>query len=123
MQILSLQTDDRNATMTLELADGSHRQLAYTQLRAACRCAECMAIKLRGGSIPAEGVTLIALQPIGSNALNLKFSDAHERGIYPLAYLVELSVSTGETLDAALVEAAAQAARRAAENAGRIIVP
>jgi len=52
-----------------------------------------MAIKLRGGSISGEGVALKALQPIGSNALNLHFSDGHERGIYPLAYLVELAAS------------------------------
>lgn len=92
MHILSLQTDDRAATMILELDDGSHRPLHYAQLRAACRCAECMALKLKGGQIKTQGVALQTLKPIGNNALNLHFSDGHERGIYPLAYLVELTM-------------------------------
>ncbi|MFT3734987.1 MAG: DUF971 domain-containing protein [Rhodocyclaceae bacterium] len=91
MQILSLQTDDRVATMFLELDDGSRRPLPYTRLRAACRCAECMALKLKGGHIPTDGVALQTLKPIGTNALNLAFSDGHERGIYPLSYLIELT--------------------------------
>jgi DUF971 family protein len=91
MQILSIQTDDTKGIMTLELEDGTHRDLSYKRLRTACRCAECTALQRGGGTIDGGGVSLQTLQPVGAHALNLHFSDGHSRGIYPLPYLVELA--------------------------------
>lgn len=92
MQILSIRTDDTQAIMSLELDDGSLRDLTYPQLRTACRCAECIALQRRGGALDGTGVALETLAAVGSNALNLHFSDGHQRGIYPLEYLVELAL-------------------------------
>jgi DUF971 family protein len=58
------------------------------RLRAACRCAECKAAALQGEiHRPPAGVNLAAAEPVGLYALNLRFSDGHERGIYPWALL------------------------------------
>ncbi|MDB5814136.1 MAG: hypothetical protein JWN23_1253 [Rhodocyclales bacterium] len=91
MQILSIQTDDTRAIMSLQFDNGTQSELSYSRLRAACRCAECTALQRAGGVIVSSGVTLQTIQAVGSGALNLHFSDGHARGIYPLPYLIELS--------------------------------
>jgi DUF971 family protein len=42
---------------------------------------------------PPAGVNLAAAEPVGQYALNLRFSDGHERGIYPWALLRELATT------------------------------
>lgn len=78
----------------LELAfdDGVHKTLSGALLRSACRCAGCESAR-RGGAPPetAAGVRLHDLQLMGGSAVQLRFSDGHERGIYPWAYLYELA--------------------------------
>jgi DUF971 family protein len=93
MQILAIRTDDAEGILSLDLDDGSQGALSYMRLRKACRCAECTALQRRGGNVDATEVALKAIEPIGSNALNLHFSDGHTRGIYPLPYLVELATA------------------------------
>jgi DUF971 family protein len=93
MQIIAIRKDDAKGILSLDLDDGTQGELSYASLRRACRCAECTALQRRGGSIEAAGVALTAIEPIGSNALNLHFSDGHSRGIYPLPYLIELAAT------------------------------
>jgi DUF971 family protein len=71
--------------------DGRRATLAAGSLRSACRCASCRAAERRGAPvIPAPDLTVCAVAPIGAYAAQLRFSDGHDRGIYPLPYLVEL---------------------------------
>jgi DUF971 family protein len=57
-------------------------------LRAACRCADCVARARRGeAAAPAREVALVDARALGHYALQLVFSDGHERGIYPWALL------------------------------------
>lgn len=81
----------------IELAwgDGARARLPYAGLRAACRCAECVSLRRQTGSNPviAPDTLLTAISPVGETGLQLHFSDGHERGIYPWAYLRELSLS------------------------------
>ena len=82
------------ATGALELAfdDGLHRTLSGARLRQACRCAGCEHTRRRGGSPDVTpDVRLCDLHPMGASAVQLRFSDGHERGIYPWAYLHELA--------------------------------
>ena len=66
--------------------------LGAAELRAACRCAACRAAALRGEPhVPAPQVRLTGAAPVGSYALQLLFSDGHERGIYPWPLLRELA--------------------------------
>ena len=40
----------------------------------------------------AQDIALTTITPVGETGLQLHFSDGHERGIYPWAYLRELSL-------------------------------
>lgn len=66
--------------------------LAALALRAACRCGACRARAAREER-PDDGVQLTGAAPVGVYALQLLFSDGHDRGIYPWSLLHELSLS------------------------------
>ena len=77
--------------LRLHWADGEV-VLDASRLRAACRCAGCRSAALRGEVVVVRAdVDLMAAEPVGQYALNLRFSDGHERGIYPWALLRELA--------------------------------
>jgi DUF971 family protein len=61
-------------------------------LRAHCRCATCLAAARRGEPPALDpGLTLADAIPVGHYAVQLRFSDGHERGIYPWDYLQALA--------------------------------
>ena len=61
-------------------------------LRAACRCADCRRERIDRDAVPDTGDTTIAeVRLVGDHALNITFSDGHDRGIYPWSYLRELA--------------------------------
>jgi DUF971 family protein len=71
------------AALVLRWDDGE-RTLSAPALRAHCRCAPCQAARLRGAVPAADAdVRLVDARPVGHYALQLVFSDGHERGIYP----------------------------------------
>jgi DUF971 family protein len=79
--------------LRLHWADGE-ALIEASRLRAACRCATCKAAAVQGQmQWPPAGVNLAAAEPVGQYALNLRFSDGHERGIYPWALLRELATT------------------------------
>ncbi|MBF8724204.1 gamma-butyrobetaine hydroxylase-like domain-containing protein [Pseudomonas guariconensis] len=64
--------------------------VSHARLRGACPCSQCRAAALRGGiALVREDVRVVrvALQGYG---VQLVFSDGHDRGIYPWAYLHSL---------------------------------
>jgi DUF971 family protein len=72
--------------------DGLRVRLASMDLRAACRCAGCESQRRAGRPpVPPAGTRLTELKPIGEFGLQLCFSDGHDRGIYPWAFLHVLS--------------------------------
>lgn len=78
------------AALLLRWSDGEAK-LSATRLRAVCRCGGCRART----SIPAC-VELVDAVPVGRYALNLAFSDGHDRGIYPWVWLRELASATDQ---------------------------
>lgn len=75
-------------------SDGRRSAIGHRALREACRCASC---RRQGGTVgAAQTVELLEIMPFGPNAVRLRFSDGHERGIYPFAYLRELTDATGD---------------------------
>lgn len=78
-------------SLTLHWDDGIGTIAAAT-LRAHCRCALCQSARLRGHlAVPAgDEVLLVDALPVGHYALQLRFADGHERGIYPWQALREL---------------------------------
>jgi DUF971 family protein len=66
----------------------------FAELRRACRCADCTAKRRVCRSIEAaDDIDIVAIQPLGAGALQLVFSDGHERGIYPWPYLIEIALT------------------------------
>jgi DUF971 family protein len=67
-------------------------RLKAAHLRSQCRCASCKQLALQGTPVTASaGIQLTNASPVGSYAVQLHFSDGHERGIYPWSYLRELA--------------------------------
>lgn len=86
-----------NATLILQWND-MKAQLDGSLLRAACRCAQCrferhQADIAADAALPVADGRQLALVGVSSMGygLQLKFSDGHDRGIYPWAYLRELA--------------------------------
>jgi DUF971 family protein len=76
--------DLRAGSLRLTWAGGASSSLPTARLRAACRCGGCRAEALRGRPpVPEAGLALTGASPVGQYALQLLFSDGHDRGIYP----------------------------------------
>lgn len=92
VQPLAVCDHQTSALLEITWSDDRRSRLPHRWLRARCRCAACQQ-RLRTGAaeepLPA-GLHLTAIHPVGSQGLNLVFSDGHGRGIYPWAYLREL---------------------------------
>ena len=82
----------RDGILAVRWAGGSEHAFTHAELRAACPCSECRALRRAGAIVEAAPeVRLTVIEPAGTNALNLGFSDGHARGIYPFALLAELA--------------------------------
>jgi DUF971 family protein len=78
-------------SLLIEWSDGVSTDLSHRVLRTQCRCAGCVYVRRSGCSIPAPAdIELLEVVPYGPNAVQLRFSDGHERGIFPFPYLREL---------------------------------
>jgi len=61
-------------------------------LRDACRSSRSVRQRADGWAVPARGdLTIVDVRPVGHYAVNLVFSDGHDRGIYPWGYLKEIA--------------------------------
>ena len=87
---LALRVLRASRLLEVEWSDGSTGRLAFDALRAACRCAECESARRKSAAITAGNIDILDIVPYGANAIQLRFSDGHERGIYPFAFLREL---------------------------------
>jgi DUF971 family protein len=71
--------------------------ISVSRLRAACRCADCRRERidrdgdLENGDLETGRETIAEVRSVGDHALNIAFSDGHDRGIYPWSYLRELA--------------------------------
>ncbi|MCY4756399.1 DUF971 domain-containing protein [Pelomonas aquatica] len=80
--------------LQLQWPDGTV-DLPAAALRAACRCGPCRARALRNEAAVETPVELAGAEPVGQYALQLIFSDGHDRGVYPWALLRELCAAAG----------------------------
>ncbi|MBD1553051.1 DUF971 domain-containing protein [Pseudomonas typographi] len=81
--------DNRRAARLVEIdwPGRGIQRLNYLQLRAACPCSTCRASRLRGvEEVTPVGVAVVQVNLQGYG-VQLVFSDGHDRGIYPWAYL------------------------------------
>lgn len=83
--------DRESRLVRIDLSSGETIRLSHFLLRTRCACADCKAAVLQGKARAIDPqVWITAALPVGSYALQLNFSDGHERGIYPWEYLEAL---------------------------------
>lgn len=72
--------------------DGSASCLPAATLRAHSRSAETVRAGIDGlaPALP-DDLAITAVEPVGAYAVNLAFSDGHDRGIFPWPYLRALA--------------------------------
>ncbi|QRG09599.1 DUF971 domain-containing protein [Xanthobacter dioxanivorans] len=96
-EIEEIRLDRDKGRLTLAFA-GGRADLSAPRLRAACRCAACLAARAQGRfTADFSGITLAGVAPFGAHGLNLTFSDGHARGVYPFAYLLALAADGAAT--------------------------
>lgn len=91
MTPLSIEHDADAGQTAIHWPDARVQKLDNALLRRSCRCADCLAAARAGLSpAPAPDLRLLRIVPVGAYAVQLVFSDGHERGIYPWRYLSTL---------------------------------
>jgi DUF971 family protein len=88
----------KSRVMEIEFSDGKHFELSFEFLRVYSPSAE-----VRGHGPGQEvlqtgkrEIDIVALEPIGSYAVQPTFSDGHDTGIYSWDYLYELGMNQAE---------------------------
>jgi DUF971 family protein len=85
---------ESDAELRITWADGRVCNYRAPALRRACPCAQCVnewtgERTLKATSV-ADDVAIVDLTTVGRYALNFRWSDGHETGIYSYKYLREL---------------------------------
>jgi DUF971 family protein len=84
----------------LELLWGDARiSISHKVLRQSCRCSVCESTRRKLNDVlpVAPDVALIKVEVLGTIGMQLFFSDDHDRGIYPWAYLRQIAKGRVET--------------------------
>ena len=86
------QHDDR--TLAITWGDGTESLYDVYELRLACGCAECVdewtgTPRLESDRVPRD-VRPRSIETVGRYAIQIRWSDGHETGIYPFERLREL---------------------------------
>ncbi len=85
--------------LIIEWVGGEASELAAETLRREARDAHSIRARLDHGAVHVvDGLTITHLAQVGRAAVNVHFSDGHDRAIYPFAYLRELSDQFGKKL-------------------------
>lgn len=78
--------------LSLLWEDGASFDLSAYALRLNCQSAGEKKLRLiELDAPPGEDIAITAIQPLGSYAINIHFSDGHQRGIYPWSFLRQLA--------------------------------
>jgi DUF971 family protein len=86
--------EESDSALTIVWSDASEKTYHAPDLRRACPCASCIdewtgAKRLKDDSV-ADNLTIKNIAIVGRYALNFRFSDNHETGIYSFQYLKDL---------------------------------
>jgi DUF971 family protein len=81
------------ASLSFHTAGGASLVLTAEKLRASCKCAHCIRARI-DERFPQTfpGIAIVGVSDLGYG-LNIAFSDGHDRGIYPKAYLASLATA------------------------------
>ena len=90
---LDLSKDKKS--LTVRWLDGKATVISASYLRQHCNSASAKRARLDEiDTAPMRELTINDVRAIGLYAVNLVFSDGHDRGIYPWAYLLDLGEKT-----------------------------
>lgn len=93
MAPLELKLLDNRRILAVAWDDGETTRLSAELLRRNSRAASAVRVAIDGGRpVPNANIQVTDIQLIGGYAVQLSFSDGHDRGIYPWSYLRELAV-------------------------------
>jgi DUF971 family protein len=86
--------DEAKQVLSVKWKDGSTSEIPWTQLRAACPCAECA--NLHGDADPlrlklAPNTHLVSVAYVGNYAVQPRWGDGHNTGLFTWNYLRELA--------------------------------
>ncbi|MDK4700827.1 DUF971 domain-containing protein [Rhizobium sp. CNPSo 4062] len=95
MTPLELKLEPERRTLAITWEGGDTSLIPASVLRRHSRSAQAVRASLDGREGAFENVTVAGIEPIGSYAVRLVFSDGHDRGIYPWQYLREIADSLG----------------------------
>lgn len=95
----AISIDSRKRLVEIKWQD-KHVLVSHKVLRQSCRCSVCESTRRKlNDVIPvAADIELLKMEILGSIGIQLFFSDGHDRGIYPWAYLSQIvdgPVATG----------------------------
>ena len=87
---ITLSADRRR--LLIDWGQGRRDETSAAALRDACRSSRSVRLQVDGWAVPApKDITIAEVRPVGHYAVNLVFSDGHDRGIYPWRYLKEIA--------------------------------
>jgi DUF971 family protein len=83
--------EESDRELTISWSDGSESKLGAAGLRRSCPCAACVnewtgEKMLTDASVP-DDISFTGISIVGRYALNFRFSDGHETGIYSFKFL------------------------------------
>jgi DUF971 family protein len=73
--------------LRLSWPDGREQRLDHVELRKQCPCSQCRAFRLQGLTVQVDARVRVVEVNAQGYGVQLVFSDGHERGIFPWAYL------------------------------------
>jgi DUF971 family protein len=91
MNPLAIGNSSNKQQLRLNWPDGREQWLDHAELRRQCPCSQCRAFRLRGLTPMVDARVRVTELHSQGYGLQLVFSDGHERGIYPWAYLAGLT--------------------------------
>lgn len=84
--------DRQRTRLSITWENGATTTYAAPLLRERARDAGSARVAVNGWSVPASpDLSITNIEPIGNYAVRLAFSDGHDRGIFPWAYLMAIA--------------------------------
>jgi DUF971 family protein len=90
MSPLAIGNSQQKGLLRLSWPDGREQQLEHAELRRQCPCSRCRAFRLQGMAVQVDSRVRVIEVTSQGYGVQLVFSDGHERGIFPWAYLAGL---------------------------------
>lgn len=101
MHPTEIRLDRDRSQLAVTWDNGERAVFPAAVLRDHARDAGSVRLAVDNWAVPAtRGLTITSVEPIGNYAVRLAFSDGHDRGIFPWAYLNEIAAAGMPALSA-----------------------